>query len=284
MFLFDVVNKLYFATDSSPVSENVYELCADMIDVVVDVACIYDPVNLAEAAAASASGDLADALAASSVAVAASDAGRCSLSMIKLANGTALYMREVAPYLAAIAVLKNAADAEADDVLARVDMGVMSATHEPASEASATAAHRGSAATGDSVDARAPAATLPRASLSMPQRALVDYNIAVFARALAGLFAIKFAAHSSSSMSAGAAASLAASYKGASVTGFTSTFTSMNASAGLPLSSSFTSAGALYSRSYGGRGVTGSMPSHNSLADAGGNYMGTSPRKGNDMP
>ena len=31
-FLFDVVSKIYVATDSSPVDMQSYELCADMID------------------------------------------------------------------------------------------------------------------------------------------------------------------------------------------------------------------------------------------------------------
>lgn len=40
-FLFDVVSKIYIATDSSPVDNTTYELCSDMIDVVIDVSCIY---------------------------------------------------------------------------------------------------------------------------------------------------------------------------------------------------------------------------------------------------
>ena len=40
-FLFDVVSKIYIATDSSPVDMQSYELCSDMIDVVIDVSCIY---------------------------------------------------------------------------------------------------------------------------------------------------------------------------------------------------------------------------------------------------
>ena len=40
-FLFDVVSKIYIATDSSPVDMQTYELCCDMIDVVIDVSCIY---------------------------------------------------------------------------------------------------------------------------------------------------------------------------------------------------------------------------------------------------
>ena len=40
-FLFDVVSKIYIATDSSPVDMQTYELCSDMIDVVLDVSSIY---------------------------------------------------------------------------------------------------------------------------------------------------------------------------------------------------------------------------------------------------
>lgn len=45
-FLFDVVSKIYIATDSSPVDMQSYELCCDMIDVVIDVSCIYGSVPL----------------------------------------------------------------------------------------------------------------------------------------------------------------------------------------------------------------------------------------------
>lgn len=40
-FLFDVVSKIYLATDSGPVDVQSFELCSDMIDVVIDVSCIY---------------------------------------------------------------------------------------------------------------------------------------------------------------------------------------------------------------------------------------------------
>ncbi|CAH8861907.1 unnamed protein product [Trichobilharzia szidati] len=42
-FLFDVASKIYLATDSNVVDMQTYELCCDMIDVVVDVAAIYTP-------------------------------------------------------------------------------------------------------------------------------------------------------------------------------------------------------------------------------------------------
>ena len=40
-FLFDVISRIYIATDSSPVDMQSYELCCDMIDVVIDLSCIY---------------------------------------------------------------------------------------------------------------------------------------------------------------------------------------------------------------------------------------------------
>ncbi|EGR33615.1 Ras-related GTP binding C, putative [Ichthyophthirius multifiliis] len=42
-FLFDQVNKLYIATDSGPFDQNTYQLCYEMIDVYLDISCIYDP-------------------------------------------------------------------------------------------------------------------------------------------------------------------------------------------------------------------------------------------------
>lgn len=40
-FVFDVVTKLFLATDSSPSDDTIPDLCSDMLDVVVDVSCIY---------------------------------------------------------------------------------------------------------------------------------------------------------------------------------------------------------------------------------------------------
>ncbi|KAI1000728.1 GTP-binding protein [Podosphaera aphanis] len=40
-YLFDVVSKIYVATDSSPMDMPSYEICSDFIDVIVDVAEIY---------------------------------------------------------------------------------------------------------------------------------------------------------------------------------------------------------------------------------------------------
>ena len=40
-FLFDVLSKIYIATDSSPVDMQSYELCCEMIDVFIDISDIY---------------------------------------------------------------------------------------------------------------------------------------------------------------------------------------------------------------------------------------------------
>lgn len=40
-FLFDVMSKIYVATDSSPVDVQSYEICSDYIDVIVDISEIY---------------------------------------------------------------------------------------------------------------------------------------------------------------------------------------------------------------------------------------------------
>lgn len=84
-FLFDVVSKIYIATDSTPVDMQSYELCCDMIDVVIDVSWIYgvredqDPAAFDEQ----------------------------SSSVIKLNNGTVLYLREVNKFLALVCILRE---------------------------------------------------------------------------------------------------------------------------------------------------------------------------------
>ncbi|XP_022324623.2 ras-related GTP-binding protein C-like isoform X2 [Crassostrea virginica] len=81
-FLFDVVCKIYLATDSSAVDMQSYELCCDMIDVVIDLSSIY--------------GQRDDA---------AFD--EKTRSTIKLNNGTILYLREVNKYLALVCILRE---------------------------------------------------------------------------------------------------------------------------------------------------------------------------------
>lgn len=83
-FLFDVVSKIYIATDSSPVDMQSYELCCDMIDVVIDISCIYG-LHDGEG----------------------SPFDNQSSSIIKLNNGTVLYLREVNRFLALVCILRE---------------------------------------------------------------------------------------------------------------------------------------------------------------------------------
>lgn len=83
-FLFDVVSKIYISTDSSPVDMSSYELCSDMIDVVVDVSCIYglnDGVSLAYDAKSS--------------------------SVVRLSNGMVVYLRHINRFLAIVCIMKT---------------------------------------------------------------------------------------------------------------------------------------------------------------------------------
>jgi Ras-related GTP-binding protein C/D len=85
-FLVDVVSKIYVATDSSPVDMQTYELCSDMIDVVIDVSCIYGLKDGEEGLGYD----------------------QESSAVIKLNNGMVLYLREVNKYLALVCLLREA--------------------------------------------------------------------------------------------------------------------------------------------------------------------------------
>jgi len=84
-FLFDVISKIYVATDSSPVDMQSYELCCDMIDVVIDVSCIYGL------------GDEVDNEA----------FDQQSHSMIRLNNNTILLLKEVSKVLAIVCIIRE---------------------------------------------------------------------------------------------------------------------------------------------------------------------------------
>ena len=83
-FLFDVVSKIYVATDSSPVDMQSYELCADMIDAVIDVSSIY---GLGEEGASAPAPE--------------------SNCVITLSNGTVIYLREANRSLALVCILNE---------------------------------------------------------------------------------------------------------------------------------------------------------------------------------
>ncbi|XP_017490399.1 PREDICTED: ras-related GTP-binding protein C-like, partial [Rhagoletis zephyria] len=84
-FLFDVVSKIFIATDSSPVDMQSYELCCDMIDVVIDISCIYGVNEAGEG----------------------STFDNCSSSCIRLNSSTVLYLREVNKFLALVCILRE---------------------------------------------------------------------------------------------------------------------------------------------------------------------------------
>lgn len=79
-FLFDVSSKIYIATDSAPVDASSYELCADAIDVALDVGSIYAP-NLSD------------------------KAHSCSAA-VTLSNGMALILDEVDSALAVVCLFR----------------------------------------------------------------------------------------------------------------------------------------------------------------------------------
>ncbi|XP_064359983.1 ras-related GTP-binding protein C-like [Dromaius novaehollandiae] len=83
-FLFDVVSKIYIATDSSPVDMQSYKLCCDMIDVVIDISCIY---GLKEDGTGSAYDEE-------------------SMAIIKLSTAV-LYLKEVTKFLALVCILRE---------------------------------------------------------------------------------------------------------------------------------------------------------------------------------
>jgi Ras-related GTP-binding protein C/D len=84
-FLFDVVSKIYIATDASPVDMATYELCSDMIDVTIDISCIYGTSQDQEGIAYD----------------------HESSSVMKLQNKTVLYLREVNRCLALVCLLRE---------------------------------------------------------------------------------------------------------------------------------------------------------------------------------
>lgn len=88
-FLFDVVSKIYIATDSAPVDMQTYELCCDMIDVVIDLSDIYGLTSEAKASQEQTAFDSQ------------------SSSLIKLNNNTILYLKEVNKFLALVCILRE---------------------------------------------------------------------------------------------------------------------------------------------------------------------------------
>uniref|UniRef100_H2Z813 Ras-related GTP-binding protein n=1 Tax=Ciona savignyi TaxID=51511 RepID=H2Z813_CIOSA len=87
-FLFDVVSKIYIATDGSPVDMQSYELCCEMIDVMLDMTCIYGS-----------SGYLNKGLGYATT--------QDSTCIIRLNNSNILYLREVTRFLVVVCIVRD---------------------------------------------------------------------------------------------------------------------------------------------------------------------------------
>jgi len=93
-YLFDILTKIYIATDTSPSDLGSYEICSDYIDVVIDISEIYgwdrselenpDPEDLEEEAG---------------------NQDAESLIVMNKSHGTYLYLREINKYLALICII-----------------------------------------------------------------------------------------------------------------------------------------------------------------------------------
>ncbi|EPS39028.1 hypothetical protein H072_7198 [Dactylellina haptotyla CBS 200.50] len=99
-FLFDVLSKIYVATDSSPVDVQSYEICSDYIDVVLDMTEIYgydrgdtevNPIEESKSSIGSTEDwSLPD-----------------QSSVMKLQNGMVLFLREINKFLALICIMRK---------------------------------------------------------------------------------------------------------------------------------------------------------------------------------
>ncbi|KAI9281569.1 Gtr1/RagA G protein conserved region-domain-containing protein [Sporodiniella umbellata] len=94
-YLFDTLTKIYIATDSTPVEMHTYELCSDMIDVVMDIECIYGPQSRCGSLRKSSQEMCSPENTISSSSSSHTLADNEAPSIIKLNNGDVLYMKEI---------------------------------------------------------------------------------------------------------------------------------------------------------------------------------------------
>lgn len=87
VYLMDVMTKLYIASDSNPADSVSYELCSDVIDVVIDMSCIYGFEQNQQ--------DYNEVF------------DRKSTSMIKLERGVNLCLREIHQMIALVCIVKE---------------------------------------------------------------------------------------------------------------------------------------------------------------------------------
>ena len=102
-YLVDVKTKLYIATDSNPSDVHTYELCSDLVDVVIDVSYIYG-VKHPERGSSGKSGHGASSVSAVEWATPYDEQ---SASAIRLNSGMVLYLREVSELLALVCIMRE---------------------------------------------------------------------------------------------------------------------------------------------------------------------------------
>jgi Ras-related GTP-binding protein C/D len=101
-YLFDVLSKIYIATDSTPADMASYEICSDYIDVIIDITEVYGSWPRADAHRARLEAEpwgmpLADQVACP-----------CAESSVLLHDGNRpVMLREVDRYLALVAIMKE---------------------------------------------------------------------------------------------------------------------------------------------------------------------------------
>ncbi|KAM9936500.1 hypothetical protein OXX80_003953 [Metschnikowia pulcherrima] len=111
VFLFDVNSKIYVATDSSPVDIQTYEVCAEFIDITIDLDDLYVENDTKGNSQAVAKDEIK--------------------SISYLSNGSVLYLKQMIRGLALVALIRNDDESESakpdtnmDEVLTIIDYNV----------------------------------------------------------------------------------------------------------------------------------------------------------------
>ncbi|KAJ9638133.1 GTP-binding protein gtr2 [Knufia peltigerae] len=86
-YLFDILSKIYVASDSGPIDMEVYEMCSDYIDVIVDITDIYGYER--------------------SHNVVLGEQMQEAESSVTVHDGTMIYLKEMNRYLCLVSVIKN---------------------------------------------------------------------------------------------------------------------------------------------------------------------------------
>jgi len=89
VYFVDIISKIFMATDNNPMDDKTYELCTEMLDVLIDFSCIYGIQDESD--------EETDEIAYDSQ----------SQAIIRLENGMILYLREASSYAAIACLIKS---------------------------------------------------------------------------------------------------------------------------------------------------------------------------------